>query len=106
MSTISERYIGQKVIVRTYSVGNFFGELVEYDEKTGTIILKNSRRLHKWFTDKGCSLSEVATYGTVYENSRVNTPIPEMIIAEVIELIPATEEAISNLENAPVYVYK
>lgn len=100
---IEERYIGKKVVVRTYSAGNFFGELIAYDSRTGTIILKNSRRMHRWFTDKGCSLSEIATYGTVYEKSRINTPIPEMIIAEVIELIPATEEAIQNLENSPIY---
>jgi hypothetical protein len=104
-SGIASRYIGKEVIVRSYSAGNHFGTLEAYDPKQGIVVLKNARRLWKWNTDKGVSLSEIATYGIVQANSKICTTLPEQIIAEVDEVLPATEVAAQSIKSAPVYVY-
>lgn len=102
-STIAGQYIGEKVIVRSYSAGNFFGTVVKYEPETGAVIIKDSRRLHRWYTDKGVSLSEIATYGVVAKNSRICTVVPEQLVTEVLELIPCTSAAIQSLETVEVY---
>ena len=54
--------VGKKVIIRTYSAGVHFGELVE--KAKNEVILKNARRLWKWKTNNnGISLSEIANSG-------------------------------------------
>ena len=57
---LNERYYGKVVMVRTYSAGVHFGELVE---KVGQeAILKNARRV--WYWAKACSLSQLAMEGS------------------------------------------
>ena len=49
--------IGQKVIIRTYSAGAWFGTL---SEKSGNeVILTNARRMWRWWAKEGISLSIV-----------------------------------------------
>lgn len=89
--------IGEKVIVRTYSAGNFFGTL---DQKAGKeVILKDARRLWQWYAEKGISLSGVATYGIKQEKSRIEAAV-DAIWLEAIEIIPATKVAIKSIEGA------
>lgn len=103
--TVASRYVGKEVVVRSYSAGNHFGELVEYDPKQGVVVLKNARRLWRWNTDKGVSLSEIATYGVVQKNSKICTVMPEQIVAEVDEILPASSTAAESIKTAPVYIY-
>jgi len=103
-STIATRYIGKKVIIRSYSAGNHFGELVAYDPAYQTVVVKNSRRLWRWNTVKGISLSEVALHGIVQANSKITSTIPEQIVSEVDEIIPASDAAIESIESAPIFV--
>ena len=92
------KFIGEKVIIRTYSAGCWFGVL---SEKAGNeVILNTARRMHGWFAKKGISLSECATYGIEHSKSRICAPV-EMIWLEAIEVIPCTAEAIKSLEDAP-----
>lgn len=100
---IANRYKGREVIVRSYSAGNHFGVLEAYDPAHGVVVLKNSRRLWKWNTDKGVSLSEIATYGIVPANSKICTELPEQIVAEVDEILPVTTAAAALIKAAPVY---
>ena len=102
-SQITNRYLHQDVIVRSYSAGNHFGVLDIYDAKNGIVVLKNARRIWKWNTDKGISLSEIATYGIVQGNSKICTMLPEQIIAEVDEILPCSETAAQSLRSAEVY---
>lgn len=92
--------VGKKVIVRTYSAGVHFGEIVEKD---GTeVILKNARRLYFWKTaNNGISLSEVANAG-LHKDSKVCSPV-KLQWLDAIELIACTDEAISNIENQNEY---
>ena len=91
--------IGKKVIVRTYSSGVHFGELVEKSGKE--VILKNARRLWYWkTTNNGISLSEVALSG-LHKDSKVCAPVENWL--EAIEIIPCTKEAIKNIEACNEY---
>jgi hypothetical protein len=103
-STIATRYLGKKVIIRSYSAGNHFGELVAYDPAYQTVVIKNSRRLWRWNTNKGVSLSEIALYGVVEANSKITSTVPEQIVSEIDEIIPASEAAIASIESASTFV--
>lgn len=92
--------IGKKCIIRTYSAGVHFGELIEKDRNE--VILKNARRLWHWKTSNdGISLSEVANAG-LHKDSKVCATVP-LIWLEAIEAIPCSEESIKNIEAANVY---
>jgi len=92
--------VGEKVIIRTYSAGVHFGELIE---KCGTeVILRNSRRLFYWKTkNSGISLSEVANAGLDAE-SKVCAPV-KLQWLNAIEIIPCSNEAIKNIEAQNEY---
>ena len=89
--------IGKKCIVRTYSAGVWFGEV---EQKTkDEVILKNARRLYYWYVKKGITLSELALYGLCNKReSRICAGVPQIWL-QAIELIPATDEAIKNIEE-------
>ena len=92
------KFIGQKVIVRTYSAGVWFGVLAE---KSGNeIILNSARRMWRWFAKKGISLSECSVHGIEHSKSAICEQI-ETIWLEAIEIIQCTSEAIKSLEAAP-----
>lgn len=92
--------LGKKVIIRTFSAGVHYGELVEKDGKE--VILKNARRLWYWkTTNKGISLSEVANEGLA-KDSKVCAAV-DAIWLEAVEIIPCTKESIKNIEAQDVY---
>lgn len=93
--------IGKKVIVRTYSAGNWFGTL---DQKSGNeVILKDARRMWRWWAAESISLSAVALYGLKQDKSKIVEPV-EKVWIESIEIIPCTETAINSIEEAPSVV--
>ncbi|MFN4288930.1 MAG: DUF6948 domain-containing protein [Brevundimonas sp.] len=86
-------FIGQHVLVRTYSAGVHLGELVSKD---GTnVILKGARRLWRWYG--AFTLSEASQKG-VAKNSRIAAPVPLIELTEAIEIIPTTDEARATFE--------
>ena len=90
--------IGKKCVVRTYSAGVWFGEVAE---KSGNeVIVKNARRMWKWWAEEGISLSSVALHGVKHEESRIAEAVPAVWM-EAIELIPASDKAIASIEGAP-----
>ena len=90
--------VGKKCIVRTYSAGAWFGEVAE---KSGNeVIVKNARRMWKWWAEKGISLSSVALHGIKQDQSKIVEPVPAVWL-EAIELIPASDKAIASIEGAP-----
>lgn len=92
------RMIGEKVIIRTYSAGNWYGML---DQKTGNeVILKDARRMWRWWAAESISLSAVALHGIKYDKSKIVAPVA-MVWLEAIEIIPCTDIAIKSLEGAP-----
>ena len=90
--------VGKKCIVRTYSAGVWFGEIAE---KSGNeVIVKNARRMWKWWAKEGISLSSVALHGVKHNESKIVEAVPAVWL-EAIELIPASEKAIASIEGAP-----
>lgn len=90
--------VGKKCIVRTYSAGVWFGEIAE---KSGNeVIVKDARRLWKWWAAEGISLSSVALHGVKRDDSKIVESVPSVWL-EAIELIPASDKAIASIEGAP-----
>jgi len=90
--------IGKKCVVRTYSAGVWFGEIAE---KSGNeVIVKNARRMWRWWAAEGISLSAVALHGIKHDQSKIAEAVSAVWL-EAIELIPASDKAIASIEGAP-----
>lgn len=83
------------VMVRTYSAGVHFGELVS--RKGKEVVLKNSHRVFYW--TNACSLSQLAVQGSQNKNTenKISIAVPEIILTEAIEIISMTKESFDNL---------
>lgn len=83
------------VMVRTFSAGVHFGELVSRDGKE--VVLKNAHRVFYW--TNACSLSQLAMQGSQNKNTenKISVAVTEIILTEAIEIIPMTEVAFKNL---------
>ena len=89
-------FINEKVIIRTYSAGVWFGTL---DKKAGNeVILSNARRLWYWHAAKSISLSAVAKCGVKQEKCKF-APTVSNVWIEAIEIIPCTGIAIESIEG-------
>jgi len=100
-NTITCHYKNQYVIVRSNGSGVHFGIVKSYNENTRTVVLIKSRRLWEWY---GFTLSAVANQGMSNDKARVAEELPEILITEVLELIPCTEKAIKNLSEYKVHI--
>jgi hypothetical protein len=92
--------VGAEVVVRCQNAGAFAGALISYDPQLRTAEI-NARRLHYW--DGAASLSEIANRGVSKPGACRFTARTNMIVMEVIELIPMTEEAISAMASVPLW---
>jgi hypothetical protein len=92
--------IGKVCLVRTYSAGVFLGEVVRREGKE--VHLKNARRV--WYWDGAASLSQLATDGTSKPKScKFPAAVPDVLLTEAIEIIPASEAAIASIAAVPVW---
>lgn len=92
--------IGKYCMVRTYSAGVFAGTLVERNGKEA--LLSNARRI--WYWDGAASLSQLAQSGTSKpQNCKFPEPVDEVLLTEVIEIIPITEKARASIDAVPVW---
>lgn len=96
-------YIDKYVIIRSSPSGVHFGIFKNYDENTNQMILKDSRRIHKW--QNAFTLSAIANngLGNTKNDTRLSESVPEMSIGYVCEIIPCSEIAIENLKNYRVH---
>ena len=79
-------FVGQFVVVRTFSAGVHYGKLVERDGQE--VLLAEARRIWKW--EGALTLHELASIG-LSDSSKVSVEIPNILITEVIEVIPASK---------------
>lgn len=89
-------------IVRANRAGVFFGHIKErsHDEVTMT----NVRKLFYW--DGACAVEELATNGTKKPNAcKFTIDIPEMVIADPIQVIPCTDEAVESISGVKEWKY-
>ena len=90
--------LNQKCIIRTYSAGVWYGEIIQ--KQGSEVIVKQAKRLWRWRTKKSFSLSALALYGINHECSEIAPSVP-IIWLEAIELTPCTDESINSIESAP-----
>ncbi len=90
--------IGEKVIIRTFSAGVWFGVLEQKDGNE--VILTNARRMWRWWAAESISLSAVSIHGIKQEKSKIVEPVSEVWL-EAIEIIPCTAKATESIESAP-----
>jgi hypothetical protein len=91
---------GTHAIVRTYSAGVFAGKIKSRDGKEA--VLTDARRI--WYWDGAASLSELATKGTSKPSScKFPASVPEVLLTEVIEIIPTTEAARKSIDEVPTW---
>lgn len=98
---VASGFLGEYVIVRTYSAGVHAGVLVE---KNGSeVVLQNARRLWRFCVPRGksISLSAVAVYGIDDNKSKIPNAVP-MIWLSAIEIIPASAVARNSIEGAKI----
>lgn len=91
--------LNKKVIIRADRAGVFYGTIVRKDGNE--VELKDCRRI--WYWDGAASLSEIAVSGVKHETSKITVTVESIVIIGVIEIITCTEEAIKNIESAPVW---
>lgn len=90
--------INKYCMVRTYSAGVFAGTIKSREGKE--VVLTNARRI--WYWDGAASLSELATKGTSKpQNCKFPCAVDEVLLTEVIEIIPITEIAAKNIAEVP-----
>ncbi len=93
-------FIGQFVIVRTFSAGVHFGTLEERDGQE--VVLSNARRA--WYWSGAATLSEMAMTGVQNpKECKFTVVVPAIILLEAIEIIPCSPAAQSILERVPVW---
>ena len=84
----------QKFIIRCDRAGVFYAEIAS---RTGDeAVLKNARRIYYW--TGAATLSQLAMEG-VKAGSQLTVAVPEMTVLGVIEIIPASESAVANLDK-------
>ena len=95
--------IGKHVIVRADRAGVFFG-ILEAKEKT-TVKLSNVRKLYYW--SGANAIEQIALEGVKDKNNcKFTVIISEMIIEQVIQILPCSEEAILNINSVPLWKKK
>ena len=92
--------IGKKVLIRADRAGVFFGTLTA---KNGDEVqLSNVRKIHYW--EGAAAVEQLSVTGSSKPNScRITVEVEELTIMQVIQIIPLTDAAITNLENISVW---
>jgi len=92
------KMIGEKVIIRTYSAGVWFGTLTEKEGKE--VIIADARRMWRWQAKESISLSGLAIHGLDQERSQIVQAVKSVWL-EAIEIITCSEIAKESIEGAP-----
>jgi len=86
------------VIARTYSAGVFAGYLKVIKGKEAMLL--NARRI--WYWSGAASLSQLAVDGTSKpKECKFPTEVPEVLLTEVIEVLPVSEKARKSIQEVP-----
>lgn len=97
---MSNKYINDYVMARTYSAGVFAGYLQSRDGKEA--VLTKARRI--WYWSGAASLSQLATDGTSKPDAcKFPCEVAEVLLTEVIEIIPITDKARESIASVKVW---
>lgn len=85
-------------IIRTYSAGVHFGNIVRREGKE--VELTNARRIWSWAG--AASLSQMAVDGVSNPSGcKFSVRVGSIVLTEAIEIIQCTEKAAKNLNEVP-----
>lgn len=85
-------------IVRCYGAGVFFARVKSLEGQTAELL--DARRI--WYWAGACSLSQLATEGTKAPgNCKFTVTVPQMIVTQVLEVIPCSEQAAAIIGKVP-----
>lgn len=91
---------GRYCMVRTYSAGVFAGTIKSRKGKEA--VPTNARRI--WYWDGAASLSQLSTDGTSKpQNCKFPVPVKEVLLTEVIEIIPITAKAKKSIDGVAIW---
>lgn len=83
-------------IVRGEASGVFAGNIAERNGKE--VRMKNVRKL--WFWEGACAVEQIAVDGVARpEHCSFTVTVPEMVITDAIQIIPATEKAEKSIKG-------
>ena len=89
-------FLSKKVIVRGDKSGVFFGTLKAKEGQE--VLLADCRRL--WYWDGAASISQIAMDGvTKPKDCKFTVTVNEILITDVIEIIPCSDKASKNIEG-------
>lgn len=92
--------IGKPMIIRTENAGVFAGTIISKNGNEVSLI--NARRL--WYWEGAASLSELAIKGVATPNKcKFPKAVPKITLLQVIEIIPATDEAMKSIEAVKIW---
>ena len=90
----------KRYMVRTYSAGVFFGDIVS--RKGKEVEMRNARRI--WYWSGAASLSQLATEGT---SDPVNCKFPccvaEIVLTDAVEIITCTDAACTSIDGVAIW---
>lgn len=97
---LREAVIGKYCIVRGKAFGVFAGTVEELDGSCA--LMKDARRL--WYWSGAASLSQLALEGVKNPSGcKFTVTVDSVLLLDVIEVIPATEEARRIIGEVPVW---
>lgn len=85
-------------VVRADRAGVFFGKIKK--NKGTSVIMEDVRKIFYW---QGAAAVEQISQDGVNKDSKLTVSIPEMEIANPIQIIPCTEKATEILKAIPVW---
>lgn len=89
-------------IIRCYSAGVFFARIKEHDRANKVIELTNVRKIHFW--SGAAAVEQLAMEGVKHPgNCRITMEVPSMIVAEPIQIIPCTREAVECIKTVTAW---
>ena len=96
----STKKTDNRQIVRTYSAGVFFGEVVS---RTGQeVVIRNARRL--WYWTGAASLSELAMRGTSNPaGCKFPVPVDRIVVTQAIEILDTMPAARASIDGVAVW---
>lgn len=99
-------FLNKKCIIRSYGAGVFYGTVTaKNDTAAGVEVeLKDVRRIYYWAGAN--TLSQLAVEGSKRpDKCKITIAVPEILVTGVVEIIPATEVAIKNLDEIAVWKF-
>ena len=87
----------QYYIVRADRAGVFFGKIKS--KSKDAVVMEDVRKIFYW--NGACAVEQISQTGVSQNDSKLTITIPEMEIANPIQIIPCTEKATDNLKKSP-----